>query len=283
MMKTIDPGKMPLRNASIVLTALVFHLTMSFVLAQEPTPPDSKEIVSRLEKVTVEIRPDVAEQEGIADWAEKARQLVVEWYPKMDRLLESDGFVPPKEVTLVFEKMDGVAGTAGNVIHISADWIKKQPDDFGMVAHELVHVIQSYPRRTGPGWVTEGIADYIRHAHYEPDAPMPRINPDRASYRDAYKTTAGFFIWIEKNYDKDFVKKLNVSMRDRTYQDDIFEKSTGKKLDDLWKEYADTFRKTPQREISQPRTEQAVIPHNTPDPTAIEDPHGTGGVCLDDR
>lgn len=210
---------------------------------KEPNTQTPQHPPASLEKVTIIIEGNVLQQEGIHEWAGKAGKLVTEWYPKMDVLLQSDGFIPPKEVTLIFRKMDGVAYTAGNVIHISADWIRRQPDDFGMVAHELVHIIQSYPRHTGPGWITEGIADYIRHAHYEPNVKLPRINPDRASYRDAYKTTAGFFIWIEKNYNKEFVKKLNVAMRERTYKDNIFQDLTGKTLDDLWKEYADTFRK----------------------------------------
>jgi hypothetical protein len=204
---------------------------------KEQRPP------AQLEKVTVIIEGEVLRQEGIHEWAGKASQLVTEWFPKTDVLLQSDGHVPPKEVTLIFRKMDGVAYTTGNAIHISADWIRRQPNDFGMVAHELVHVIQSYPRRTGPGWVTEGIADYIRHAHYEPEVKLPRINPDRASYRDAYKTTAGFFIWVEKNYNQELVKKLNAAMREHTYKDEIFQDLTGKPLDDLWKEYAETFRK----------------------------------------
>jgi hypothetical protein len=197
----------------------------------------------QLEKVTVIIEGESLQQEGIHEWAGKAGKLVTEWYPKIDLLLQSDNYIPPKEVTIIFRKMDGVGYTSGNKINISANWIRLQPHDFGMVAHELVHVIQSYPRHTGPGWITEGIADYIRHAHYEPQVKLPRINPDRASYRDAYKTTAGFFIWIEKQYNKEFVKKLNIAMRENTYKDDIFQNLTGKPLDDLWKEYTDTFRK----------------------------------------
>jgi hypothetical protein len=202
-----------------------------------------KDPSGQLEKVTVIIEGEALQQDGIYEWAGNACKLITEWYPKTDLLLQSEGYIPPKNVTLIFRKMDGVAYTTGNTINISADWIHRQPHDFGMVVHELVHIIQSYPRHTGPGWVTEGIADYIRHAHYEPEVKLPRINPDRASYRDAYKTTAGFFIWIEKNYNKEFVKKLNITMRECTYKDDIFRELTGKPLDDLWKEYADTFRK----------------------------------------
>ena len=37
----------------------------------------------------------------------------------------------------------------------------EHPEDTGMVIHELTHIIQNYPS-PDPGWVTEGIADYIR-------------------------------------------------------------------------------------------------------------------------
>jgi hypothetical protein len=50
--------------------------------------------------------------------------------------------------------------------------------------------------------------------HFEPKARRPRINPDRASYRDSYKTTAIFLEWAEKKYDKELVKKLNKPLRE---------------------------------------------------------------------
>jgi hypothetical protein len=223
---------------SVVCCGLFLGAAKVVLLADEPVTKSAQ-----LEKLTVVIKGEVIQQEKIHEWAGKASQLVATWYPKIDTLLKSDNFTPPKEITIVFQKMEGVAYTTGNIIYISANWIKQHPDDFGMVVHELVHVIQSYPQGSGHSWVTEGIADYIRHAHYEPDVKLPKINPDRASYRDAYKTTAGFFIWIEKNYDKEFVKKLNIATREKTYKDEIFKEQTTKSLDDLWKEYADTFRK----------------------------------------
>src|SRR5436190_1601994 len=77
------------------------------------------------------------------------------------------------------------------LISISSEWITKNPNDFGMVAHELTHIIQSY-RGTpkGAGWIVEGIADYVRHYAYEPDAKMRTINVKKAKYTDAYQTAA---------------------------------------------------------------------------------------------
>jgi len=40
------------------------------------------------------------------------------------------------------------AVTSGATIQISVDWITKHPDDFGLVIHELTHVIQNYPSQS---------------------------------------------------------------------------------------------------------------------------------------
>lgn len=241
-------------TAIVSFALLVGNVAMNFCLAEAAQAQgiDQNEAVSnkpaQLEKVTVVIEgEDVLKQEGIHDWAGKASQLVTEYFPKFNTILDSKENTPPKEITLVFRKMDGVAYSTGTSIVMSADWIKRQPGDFGMVAHELVHVIQHYPRRTGPGWVTEGIADYMRHIHFEPEALMRPANPDRDKYTDQYQITAGFFMWIAHTFDKEFVTKLNIAMRERTYSDEIFEKITEKKLDDLWKEYSDFLRKIGER------------------------------------
>ena len=99
---------------------------------------------------------------------------------------------PDTPVTLVFKKEKGIAHTSGAKITISTEWIGKHPDDFGMVIHELCHVVQSYPK--GVGWITEGIADYIRYFKYEPRPTPPKVGA-KASYKDGYKTSATFLAW----------------------------------------------------------------------------------------
>ena len=119
-------------------------------------------------------------------------------------------------MTLVFKKeMKGVAFASGKTITISGNWVTKNPGDFGMVVHELTHVVQSYrgaPREAG--WLVEGIADYIRFYKYEPQARIGRIDPKKASYKDSYRTSAQFLHWIEKTHDKEIVAKLNRALRE---------------------------------------------------------------------
>jgi Peptidase of plants and bacteria len=139
------------------------------------------------------------------------------------------------EVRLVFkDEKKGIAYTSGAKITVVADWIRKHPDDFGMVIHELCHVVQSYPK--GVGWITEGIADYVRYFKYEPKPSPPKISA-KASYKDGYKTSATFLAWIEKAKDKEIVRKLNEVMRSGGYKDELFKEWTGSDLDTLWKEF----------------------------------------------
>jgi hypothetical protein len=193
---------------------------------------------------TAELRPvkvtvDVSQVPELASWAEQAKSVVEQWHPRIVNLLHSDGFTPPAEVTMLFMRdKKGVADTAGTTISISADWVKKHPDDLGMVVHELTHVIQSYPKSEA-GWLVEGIADYVRFFHYEPNVKLASIDPARQSYRDGYRTTAMFLAWIERTHDEAIVRKLNDALRRSTYKYDLFKQYTSKSLDRLWADFLD--------------------------------------------
>jgi hypothetical protein len=211
----------------VCLATLSFFLTGS-VLA-EPTF-----------KVTV----DTTKAPECAAFAEKSKTLVEEWYPKINDLLFEKGHpLPASEITLIFEPMKGVANTRKNVLRISAEWVtQKAPNDYGMVVHELTHVVQDYQGK-GEFWVTEGIADYIRDRHFEPGVRHQRIDPDKSSYRQGYGTAAVFLIWLEEHKDKEIVRKLNIASHDGKYTPDLFKDYCGADLDTLWKEFAETYRK----------------------------------------
>jgi hypothetical protein len=213
---------------SFCLLAAVLLLTASV----RADADGDKKPAPRAVKVTV----DTSEVPEVAEWAGKAKALVEKWHPIVAELLPSDGFTPPREIRIVFRKnMKGVAYTSRATIVIAADWIKKHPDDYGMVVHELTHAIQAYPGGR-PGWLVEGIADYIRFFHYEPKTRID-INPRRSGYRDGYRTTAAFLAWIEKEHDKDIIRKLNESLRQPTFNEQLFKMRTGKTVDELWAEF----------------------------------------------
>ncbi len=130
--------------------------------------------------------------------------------------------------------------TSGQNVCINAEWINENPDDIGLVIHEMVHVIQAYPQPE-PWWITEGIADYIRYHRFEPSKPRRRIDPKTANWRDSYDTAAEFLAWIEKHCNTEIICKLNKAMRESAYKDELFETYTGKSLNALWCEFISSF------------------------------------------
>ena len=206
----------------------------SAVRAQAKSGPKAK-------SHTVSVEIDVSQAPEMAEWSQKAKEVVHTWYPRVAKLLETPGYTPPTKVELVFKndmtmKVPGV--TSGNRISISGQYIAKHPDDFGLVVHELTHVIQQYPHsQVKDGWLVEGIADYIRFFHYEPGPSIGRFHPDKAKYTNGYRTTARFLAWIESTHDKKIVKTLNHACRHGQYRPEIFKQATSRSLDQLWDEF----------------------------------------------
>lgn len=182
---------------------------------------------------------DVSEVPQLKEWGTNAEKLIRQWHPKIAEELKQEGFTAPTEVRVVFKKdMDGVAYTVRNQITIAGDWVINHPEDNGMVIHELVHVIQAYPRG-GPFWLTEGIADYIRFYKYEPETGLRGINPQRQKYSDGYRTSAQFVAWLEKT-NPGFVQKVNEAIRKREYKNYMVREMTGKSIEQLWDEFVES-------------------------------------------
>jgi hypothetical protein len=135
--------------------------------------------------------------------------------------------------------MGGVPASAGGgTININAQWAGKNRDEaVGAVIHELAHIVQSYPGGA-PGWLIEGIADYVRWFLYEPQtkgAQLTRHNIDKARYDSSYRISANFIDWVIRTYDKDgtFLIKLNMALREKHYTDDFWQTMTCKSLSEL--------------------------------------------------
>jgi hypothetical protein len=184
-------------------------------------------------KVTV----DVSEVPDMAQWAAQVKAVCERSYPMICEQLASPGHHPPTAVRIVFVDRDGIAYTSGSQITCCAGWFRRHPDDQGAVIHELCHVVQGYGGQPAPGWVTEGIADYVRWFKYEPANRRPQVNPETAKYTDGYQTTAAFFDWIVRSKSKSFVRRLNAAVREGKYGDELFRQYAGKPLDELWAEF----------------------------------------------
>jgi hypothetical protein len=186
---------------------------------------------------------DVSDAPETKAWGEKAAVLAKEWFPTLTSLLATEGWKAPKEIKFVIKKeISAPAWASGNEITMSGKWIKEHPEDFGMVIHELTHVIQSYPDSDKtPGWLVEGIADYVRWYRYEPDAPRPRVDKVKSKYTDAYRTTAAFLAWVGQKHNLGIVPALDRAMRHKQDPLQEFVRLTGKPVDVLWTDFVATL------------------------------------------
>ncbi len=134
----------------------------------------------------------------------------------------------------------GVAATSNGRVVFSSAYMTKHPKDVDVVTHEVMHIVQDYGNSVGPGWLTEGIADYARYEFGVDNAgakwTLPDVKPTQ-SYKNSYRITASFFAWMEAKVKPGIIKAVDKSLRDHTYTDEIWKTITGKNLDELWADY----------------------------------------------
>ena len=189
----------------------------------------------------------------LTDWSEQNLVPVVkEWYPKLVAMLPSEGYQAPTNISITFKEMrQGIPAAAGGAnISCNMAWFRKnlKGEAVGSVVHEMVHVVQNYgrarktnpnPTRT-PGWIVEGIPDYIRWFLYEPQTKGAEItarNVSRAKYDASYRVTGNFLNWVTQKYDSNIVVKLNAAAREGKYNEALWKNYTGKTVEELGDEW----------------------------------------------
>ena len=171
------------------------------------------------------------------------QERLIETFFKVYPQLRKD-FNPLADSTVNFvidSAYKGVAATGGGRVVYNPDWFRKHPGDIDVVTHEVMHIVQNYGRSGGPGWLTEGIADYVRFK-YGVDNPGANwsLTPfkETQSYTNSYRITARFLEWLETHGNKGLVRKLDASLRSHTFTPEIWKTETGKTLDELWSGYS---------------------------------------------
>jgi Peptidase of plants and bacteria len=191
-------------------------------------------------RATIEF--DLTNAPDLREWAvSNVAPVLQEWYPKLIELLPSHGFHPAKKIIITFkEPLSAPAYTQGNEISANASYFRTHPNDVGALVHETTHVVQAYHGQN-PGWLVEGLDDYIRFYIYEPQTHGADISSRRAPsvhYSDSYRTTANFLNWIvTTRANPSFIVKLNAAMRDGKYSDKTWLKLTGKPVSQLGEEW----------------------------------------------
>jgi hypothetical protein len=196
-----------------------------------------------------EIAFDTTDLPEIKPWVDETlKPICAAWYPKIVELLPSDGFSAPTRFTIIFESDSrGVAYASRGEIHCAGPWFMRnlEGEAAGAVVHEMVHIVQQYRRARGPnrnpGWMVEGVADYIRWFLYEPQELRPRVDPARHKYTDSYRITGAFLNYLVNHKDPKLVEKFNAAMREGRYSEDLWKELTGKTVDDLWADYMQTL------------------------------------------
>jgi hypothetical protein len=194
-------------------------------------------------KYPVEFVIEVADEPRMKEWAENVANTCMRAYPMINEELKSDGFKPPRVVTLALKtSYRGVASASGSRITGSVKYFQEHPDDVGAMVHETTHVVQRYNGRGNPGWLVEGVSDYIRFFKFEP-GKIGRINAERAHYNGSYRVTAAFLAYVTEKYDKQLVQKLNKVMREGRYKKEIFKELTGKSVEELDAEWVAALKR----------------------------------------
>ncbi|RYG28596.1 MAG: secretory protein, partial [Chitinophagaceae bacterium] len=106
--------------------------------------------------------------------------------------------------------------------------------------HEVMHIVQSY-NDGGEGWLTEGIADYVRFKfgvnNEKGNWSLPAFKQTQ-SYTNSYRVTARFLVWLEKHVRKSIVNEMDAASREGKYTPGLWKQLTGKTVDELWSDYA---------------------------------------------
>ncbi|MES2418485.1 MAG: basic secretory protein-like protein [Bacteroidota bacterium] len=169
---------------------------------------------------------------------ERMIETFFEVYPKLAKAYNPNTL---KEVKFMVDtSYKGVAATSNGRVVYASNWMKIHPEDIDVITHEVMHIVQNYGQSVGPGWLTEGIADYARYKFGVDNAAakwsLPDLKPTQ-HYKNSYRITARFFVWMESNVKPGIIKQVDNSLREHTYTSNIWKNITGKDLDELWAAY----------------------------------------------
>jgi len=231
------PGDHPIRAIRIKPGTNLTHPLAIREVKIESEPPLA------VFKYPVEFVVDVADAPEMKDWAESAARVCTRSYPMINEELKSEGYKPPQVVTITLKKSyRGVASASGSRITGSASYFKDHPGDVGAMVHETTHIVQHYRGRDNPGWLVEGVSDYIRFFKFEPEK-IGRINADKAHYNSSYRVTAAFLAYVTDKYDKQLMHELNRLMREGHVKEEVFKQRTGKTVQELDVEWRANLRR----------------------------------------
>jgi hypothetical protein len=154
------------------------------------------------------------------------------------------------KLSLVVEDYAGIAGTAGNTIHLSTRYLKTEADRGIDLRQEITGILhfatalayENQNSRTdlgAPGWLIVGVADFVRlEAGYHDLSERTK----GGNYDSSSQATA-FFLDYLLGKSPSIVVDLNsrFAATAPAWNDDVFVTLLGSDLDSLWAEYQGTL------------------------------------------
>lgn len=212
------------------------------VLAAAFALPIAGRGAARAQACRVDIAVDYHGWAGLDGWTEQLKPQLTGWWRTINQALGATSCNADKTIRLEFYaiKPERIAAAArGDSVLINAPYVlanRDNPDMLRMIAHELVHVAQGYPKGTGPAWLTEGVADYVRYYVLYPGDAGRAFDPGREDWREGYSPAAGLLAWAQAK-QPDVVAKVNAAMRRGEAGDAALAAATGMTPDALWRAY----------------------------------------------
>jgi hypothetical protein len=142
-------------------------------------------------------------------------------------------------ISLIVEKIDGIAYSSNGEIHASANYIERYPGNIkkemtGILYHQVAHILQWDGNGEAPSGLVEGIADFVRlRGGY---AAEQWVSPGHGNdWKQGYDVTARFLDYCN-SIKNGFVADLNNKMK-TSYNDSYFTDLLEKPVTQLWTDY----------------------------------------------
>ncbi|MEV0530598.1 basic secretory protein-like protein [Kitasatospora sp. NPDC050463] len=181
---------------------------------------------------------DYSQAPDLGPWLEQQKQTVAGYYPTISNLLTKGAFAAPAYFKIIFDptlKDYPAYATVRNgvkEVHVNIDYTRGNRNDTGFLVHEAVHVAVWDNPTSRPGWLSEGLADWVRNYNFQPGTGAQHFGPG-TNYDSGYQATARFVDHVSKTYGKpDLAHLLNTT----NYSDQIWVQLTGKSAQQLWNE-----------------------------------------------
>jgi len=228
---SISPDQLPNKKWKQVLFSSIIIASLSVKVSAQG------DFISNTKKPTIAIINEDAELSPSI--IEGFKKIIKKVYPKLAKDFNKNARM---DITVKIDTAyDGVAYANDGRVTVSSKWLHSKPNDLDLMTHEIMHIIQSYPNGAGPGWLTEGIADFVRYKYgldNEKAGWSLTEFSDKQSYTNSYRITARFLEWVSQNYDKQIVYRLDKNLRAQTYTPELWKAYTGLDIDQLWMKYS---------------------------------------------